>query len=131
MLLTYWKQPERKRHRNCLLFRKLWEKIVHVIEKYFWNSRLKAENLQNVWYLFDTFIQTVKSQTNAACAHKPDKVHIFWEGHKILQNLSLTFDCMYCSQKLGEDFLKFRGLLRIYELYYLPTSSCPHSYWPP
>ena len=27
------------------------------------------------------------------------KVHIFWEGHKILRNLPLTFDCMYCSQK--------------------------------
>ena len=27
------------------------------------------------------------------------KVHIFWEGHKILQNIPLTFDCMYCSQK--------------------------------
>ena len=27
-----------------------------------------------------------------------------------------TFDCMYCSQKLGEDFAKFCGLLRIYEL---------------
>ena len=25
--------------------------------------------------------------------------------------------CMYCSQKLGEDFAKFSGLLRIYELY--------------
>ena len=35
------------------------------------------------------------------------KVHIFWEGHKILQNLPLTFDHMYCSQKLGEDFAKF------------------------
>ena len=23
------------------------------------------------------------------------KVHIFWEGHKILRNLHLTFDCMY------------------------------------
>ena len=22
------------------------------------------------------------------------KVHIFWEGHKILRNLPLTFDCM-------------------------------------
>ena len=44
------------------------------------------------------------------------KVHIFWEGHKGLQNLHLTFDCMYCSQKLGEDFAKFCGLLRIYEL---------------
>ena len=27
------------------------------------------------------------------------KVNIFWEGHKILRNLPLTFDCMYCSQK--------------------------------
>ena len=28
-----------------------------------------------------------------------NKVHILWEGHKILRNLPLTFDCMYCSQK--------------------------------
>ena len=27
----------------------LWEKIILVIEKNFWNSRLKAENLQNFW----------------------------------------------------------------------------------
>jgi hypothetical protein len=27
----------------------LWEKIVLVIEKNFWNSRLKAENLQIFW----------------------------------------------------------------------------------
>ena len=24
------------------------------------------------------------------------KVHIFWEGHKILQNLPLAFDCINC-----------------------------------
>ena len=24
-----------------------------------------------------------------------NKVHIFWEGHKILRNLPLTFDCVY------------------------------------
>ena len=34
-----------------------------------------------------------------------------------MRNLHLTFDCMYCSQKLLEDFAKFCGLLRIYELY--------------
>ena len=45
-----------------------------------------------------------------------NKVHIFWEGHKILWNLLLTVDCMYCGQKKGEDFAKFCGLLRIYEL---------------
>ena len=44
------------------------------------------------------------------------KVHIFWEGHKILWNLHLTFDYSTYSQKLGEDFAKFCGLLRIYEL---------------
>ena len=45
------------------------------------------------------------------------KVHIFWEGHKILQNLHLTFDYGTYSQKLGEYFAKFCDLLRIYELY--------------
>ena len=41
------------------------------------------------------------------------KVHIFWEGHKIMWNLPLTFDCMYCR----EDFAKFCGLLWICEFY--------------
>ena len=27
------------------------------------------------------------------------KVHIFWEGHEILRNLPLTFDCSTYSQK--------------------------------
>ena len=34
-----------------------------------------------------------------------------------LRNLRLTFDYSTYSQKLGEDFSKFCGLLRIYELY--------------
>ena len=46
-----------------------------------------------------------------------NKVHIFCEGHKILRNLPLTFDSSTYSQKLGEDFAKLYGLLRIYELY--------------
>ena len=45
------------------------------------------------------------------------KVHIFREGHKILRNLRLTFDYSTYSQKLGEAFAKFCGLLRIYKLY--------------
>ena len=36
---------------------------------------------------------------------------------KFLRNLSLTFDYSTYGQKLGEDFAKFSGLLRIYELY--------------
>ena len=35
-----------------------------------------------------------------------------------LRNLQLTFDYITYSQKLDEDFTKFCGLLRIYELYF-------------
>ena len=44
------------------------------------------------------------------------KVHIFWEGHKILRNLHRRFDWHYIGQIYSEDFKKFCGLLRIYEL---------------
>ena len=36
---------------------------------------------------------------------------------KNLRNLPLTFDYSTYGQKLGEDFAKFWGLLKIYELY--------------
>ena len=45
------------------------------------------------------------------------KVHIFWEGHKILRNLHQLFVQCTDSQIIGGDFAKFCGLLRIYELY--------------
>ena len=44
------------------------------------------------------------------------KVHIFWEGHKILQNLHQLFDWQYIGQIIGGDLAKFCGILRIYEL---------------
>ena len=44
------------------------------------------------------------------------KVHIFWEGHKIFLNLHQLFDWQYLGQIIGGDFIKFCGLLRIYEL---------------
>ena len=44
------------------------------------------------------------------------KVHIFWEGHKILRNLHRRFVLCSASQIYGGDFAKFCGLLRIYEL---------------
>ena len=45
------------------------------------------------------------------------KVHIFWEGHKILRNLHLTFDWHYLHRtKVRWRFCKMFGLLRIYEL---------------
>ena len=49
--------------------------------------------------------------------NKLGKVYLFWVGHKILQNLHLTFEWHYIGQKLGEDFAKLSSLLRIYELY--------------
>ena len=50
-----------------------------------------------------------------------DKVHIFWEGHIILQNLHQLFVLCTATQIIGGDFAKFCGLLRIYELYYKTT----------
>jgi hypothetical protein len=43
------------------------------------------------------------------------KVHIFGEGHNILQNLH-QFDWQYIGKIIVGDFAKFYGLLRIYEL---------------
>ena len=34
------------------------------------------------------------------------KVHIFWDGHKILRNLHRRFDCYYMGQIYGGDFAK-------------------------
>ena len=48
--------------------------------------------------------------------NKTVKVHIFWEGHKMLQNLSRRFVLCSASQIYGGDFEKFCGLIKIYEL---------------
>ena len=53
VLQSFWKKTSENAvtmvfcYQNCSDL--LWEKIVLVIEKNFWNSRLKAENLQNFW----------------------------------------------------------------------------------
>ena len=41
------------------------------------------------------------------CSKNNTKVHIFWEGHKSLRNLYLTFVLYSASQKQGGDFAKF------------------------
>ena len=41
----------------------LWEKIVLVIEKNFWNSRLKAENFQNFWDHLNNLFKQWKVRT--------------------------------------------------------------------
>ena len=45
------------------------------------------------------------------------KVHIFWEGLKILRNLHQLFVLCTASQIIGGYFAKFCGLLRIYQVY--------------
>ena len=59
------------------------------------------------------------------------KVHILWEGHKILRNLNHLFDWQYVGQIFGGDFAKFvafseylnitryRQNKRLYKLLYL------------
>ena len=44
------------------------------------------------------------------------KVQIFWEGHKILQNLHCRFVLCSANQIYSGYFAKFWDLLRIYEL---------------
>ena len=41
----------------------LWEKVVLLIEKNFWNSRLKAENLQNFWEHWNNLFKQGKFRT--------------------------------------------------------------------
>ena len=44
------------------------------------------------------------------------KVHIFWEGHKILRNLHRRFVLCSANQIYGGDFANWCDLLKIYEL---------------
>ena len=39
--------------------------------------------------------------------HLPNKVHIFWEGHKILRNLHRRFDPYYIDKSTVEISQKF------------------------
>ena len=60
---------------------------------------------------------------------KLGKVHIFWEGHKILRNLHRRFDWHYIRQIYGGDFEKFCDLLRMYELYFERHCSFLCNFW--
>ena len=51
---------------------------------------------------------------------KVAKVHIFWEGHKILRNLPLTFNCSTYSQKskvkISQNFVAFSEYMNFIKL---------------
>ena len=89
----------------------------HVIFK--WHEQLYCSKVccQSQWCLF--FFSWISCSRYRFCSLCVDifKVHIFWEGHKILRNLHQLFDWHYIGQIIGGDFAKFCGLLRIYELY--------------
>ena len=79
---------------------------------FFWKmgSGFKMKSIQIICYFL--FLEILCVTKFSYC-----KVHIFWEGHKILQNLHLTFVLCSASPKKGGDFTKFFGLLRIYVLH--------------
>ena len=91
---------------------------------------LPLQYLTIFWYAVD--IQIMKSLTSLSISgigkaffHSQLSFPGWWylvkfiyseKATKILRNLPLTFDYSTYGQKLGEDFAKFCGLLRIYEL---------------
>ena len=65
----------------------------------FIKSNLQSENNKKFdwWYVLDghwSVNSVLRREIILNC-----KVHIFWEGHKILRNLHLTFDWHYIGQK--------------------------------
>ena len=61
------------------------------------------ENTSQCWKLKKFDSKTPKT----ALASLPGKIHIFWEGHKILRNLHQLFVLCTASQIIGGDFAKF------------------------
>ena len=73
---------------------------------------------KNSWKFVITWPVSLLSLARTLCTALPkqNKVHIFWEGHKILRNLHHRFVLCSIGQIFGGDFAKFCGLLRIYEI---------------
>ena len=64
-----------------------WEKIVLVIDKIFWNSRLRAENSQVFWdqticSKSEWSVQFFKQNAFLTCSWKKEYLTIFWEKIK-------------------------------------------------
>ena len=70
--------------------------------------------MESFFFLYMCYISTKFLEIIDFCV----KVHIFWEAHKILRNFHHRF--VLCSNSLiyVGNFVKFRGPLRIYELYW-------------
>ena len=59
---------------------------------------------------------SISDDVNEAPSSLFCKVHIFWEGHKILRNLYLNFVLFSASQKWGGDFVAFSEYMYIWTL---------------
>ena len=81
---------------------KLYQEVKN-FKSFFFFEELRWTNT-NKSYLCNRIKLKVESEKGSI------KVHIFWEGHKILRNLHCRFVLCRASQIYG-------GLLRIYELY--------------
>ena len=85
-----------------------------------WQTWVRSEVFSISYLLFSPALFLYIFQVNLILI--ADKVHIFWEGHKILRNLHQLFDWQYIGQIIDGYFAKCCGLLRIYELYlWLPS----------
>ena len=69
------------------------------LRPFFKKNQSVIELLKSYAYVMATFL-TVESDLDFDLhLNRIRKVLIFWEGHKILRNLHLTFYCVYCGQK--------------------------------
>ena len=80
-----------------------------------WTLKIKK------WIIFCMFVPHLTEQKSYTGLFKIKclflKVRIFWEGHKTLRNLHLTFVYITYRQKQVRYFVKFCGFHRIYELW--------------
>ena len=101
-----------------------WRSIIYVVEILSYR-RCNNSNVYSFFKIIHTHLlyhygfkpQAPLGLNNPVREHPDSKIHIFCEGHKILRNIHLTFDYSTYSQKKGEHFAKFCGLLRRYEIY--------------
>ena len=90
-------------------------KISHIFQNYLVSSKLLGDFFSNICGLLR--ISELYVPLELWILKQYVKVHIFWEGHKILRNLHCSFVLCSNGQIYGGDFAKFCGLLWIYELY--------------
>ena len=110
--------------RNLILTVALGQTIENSISCVFLESphQVDMKNVVKCYKHFVCYFHALK--TNGALYTSILKIHIFWEGHKILRNLHLTF----VPRSASGDFSKFCGLLRIYELYSCPLNIFPQTF---